>query len=1283
MEATGFELDAARKLRAWRALNAHGSRLAGDMEGVKYLLSPLLARSAKEQEQFYEVFGAFWAECVKEQAAGSAISGSPLDDLSDSPTPDQSNLRFFRRWWWVLPALVAVFTAPFAYRLLFPEKILKPVAEMDKKAWSDYIRQGDTLQLINTGRHFDSTRVRWEIRETRTGKLLLRDSTLHTTWIAPDAGKEISVSLNVLAKPAAHLPKDTSEWPDSLLATSVAQFMVQCPDPPEAGEIIAPPSPYFAGKEYQFEIQAEKGCRVKWYSREMSTVRIYRDTARLPEILEGNNIRYTFKESGNHVITARVYREGRYDDCYTEVSKTIPIGSDKPYLRLYPLRYDTPLYIIQVSWLGWLMVFFPLLPAGFFLYRWWAKRNEKHPEKALADLEAEYPIVDAAPYHIPYLPQEEKITVPREFFRIAEILRRREESERRTFDANASIRATIAGGGFPVWRDRVATRPADYLFWVKRPDERDQQARLIKQLCDFMAKRDAPVAVFFHDGHFDRFRSSDNPQSLDLNQLWRKYAGCRLVILGDGHGLVNEYASPSPALLNAPLEVILRWPRRLLLTPEPVTAWSYQEALLHRVFLLHPADTAGILEGLERLDRMEQYDPGPFDLWQSGLLPRHSDPNPRYCNFDELEVCRDFLRHDSDCWRWLCALAVCAQPDWSLTIAVGRAIGVEVTHDRLLTLTRIPWLRANSPNNVLRLQLLAELSPSDEKAARQAVVEELNEVEEQVRNGFARTDWQANLAVQRFALDPRDEAQRRSLGHLHRLGLLSGSQQAELDWLVKREKLLPDDPEGGFLVWLEQPVSEPVITLNLAMACFYITMLSIFAVNNFNANMYPIMSDKVVPAWQMKKTIIDESIMLNNSVVELYEKSAAETSYFRWVNYTEDLKQADTLLRQAKNLRKLRYQLADSNLWALRYNYSARVLNFYLSDSIDAIPSPNSRTGETYSRSALQEAALRFNELSNKSFRDIGDAYRMDAHHAAGLCLFYLKDTTMARSVYDTIVSKSPMYFDTLDMAVNLRTLLIKSATLKKPKYTLQVLVLDRVTGLPLIDAHVQFKKLPVLRTDRRGWVLYIFPNEPMTDKIQTVIIKDGYEPWSGTLSPRSTTQADTVRLQKVSPPIIDQDGDGIIDKDDACPDVKGTLENKGCPPPVITAPVDTFTKDDNKLHYFLVVLKGPNIRLDEVKNAISQYNQENHRLEQLRISNIFLGKTTEEPIVIVRKFDDKEKAMHYLNEVKDNANFLGESGDKKYIKEFFTVTQENYRRILKSKTLDGYRKYFIDNYLR
>ncbi len=131
------------------------------------------------------------------------------------------------------------------------------------------------------------------------------------------------------------------------------------------------------------------------------------------------------------------------------------------------------------------------------------------------------------------------------------------------------------------------------------------------------------------------------------------------------------------------------------------------------------------------------------------------------------------------------------------------------------------------------------------------------------------------------------------------------------------------------------------------------------------------------------------------------------------------------------------------------------------------------------------------------------------------------------------------------------------------------------------------------------------------------------------------------------------------------------------------TAPLDdAFTLDDDKLHYFLVAITG-DVRLDDIKIAVSDYNREYHKLDQLRISNIFLGTDTNTPIVVIRKFDNKEQVMRYYAEVKDRKEFLGETGKNTYNKEFLAITQENYRRILKNKTLDGYREFFQDNYLR
>jgi TolA-binding protein len=125
----------------------------------------------------------------------------------------------------------------------------------------------------------------------------------------------------------------------------------------------------------------------------------------------------------------------------------------------------------------------------------------------------------------------------------------------------------------------------------------------------------------------------------------------------------------------------------------------------------------------------------------------------------------------------------------------------------------------------------------------------------------------------------------------------------------------------------------------------------------------------------------------------------------------------------------------------------------------------------------------------------------------------------------------------------------------------------------------------------------------------------------------------------------------------------------------------NNFTLDDDKLHYFLVAFTG-DVRLDDIKIAVSDYNREFHRLERLRISNIFLGTDTNTPIIVIRKFDNREQVMRYYEEVNSLKDFLGETSKISYTKECFAITQENYRRILRNKTLDGYREFFQDNYL-
>ncbi|RMG84691.1 MAG: hypothetical protein D6714_07355 [Bacteroidetes bacterium] len=120
------------------------------------------------------------------------------------------------------------------------------------------------------------------------------------------------------------------------------------------------------------------------------------------------------------------------------------------------------------------------------------------------------------------------------------------------------------------------------------------------------------------------------------------------------------------------------------------------------------------------------------------------------------------------------------------------------------------------------------------------------------------------------------------------------------------------------------------------------------------------------------------------------------------------------------------------------------------------------------------------------------------------------------------------------------------------------------------------------------------------------------------------------------------------------------------------------FKFEEDVLHYVIVVF-DEDVNLNDAKVAVSNYNREYHKLDRLRISNIYLGNLENKiPIIVIRRFKDMNKAMDYFDSVQKNADdFL--PGMKYRI---FPVTQNNYRQILRSKSLEGYQAFFEANYL-
>ena len=122
------------------------------------------------------------------------------------------------------------------------------------------------------------------------------------------------------------------------------------------------------------------------------------------------------------------------------------------------------------------------------------------------------------------------------------------------------------------------------------------------------------------------------------------------------------------------------------------------------------------------------------------------------------------------------------------------------------------------------------------------------------------------------------------------------------------------------------------------------------------------------------------------------------------------------------------------------------------------------------------------------------------------------------------------------------------------------------------------------------------------------------------------------------------------------------------------------FKMNENQVHFILVVFSG-DVNLNNAKVSVSDYHREYHKLDRLRISNIFLGTTAEDrtPMLIVRSFKNSKEAMKYYNGAMSNRDAYIPS-DINY--EVFAVSLNNYREVLRNKSLQGYRSFFESNYV-
>lgn len=124
----------------------------------------------------------------------------------------------------------------------------------------------------------------------------------------------------------------------------------------------------------------------------------------------------------------------------------------------------------------------------------------------------------------------------------------------------------------------------------------------------------------------------------------------------------------------------------------------------------------------------------------------------------------------------------------------------------------------------------------------------------------------------------------------------------------------------------------------------------------------------------------------------------------------------------------------------------------------------------------------------------------------------------------------------------------------------------------------------------------------------------------------------------------------------------------------------EEFAIEDDKLHYVILVIYAANDKMmKEAKIQISKYNSNFHKNLKLKLTNIYLNADKDSQLILLRRFDNKAKAMEYLDSsYKNDKEFLDE---EKFSYERFAVTQTNYREIMKKQSVVSYRTFHEKHY--
>jgi tetratricopeptide (TPR) repeat protein len=131
---------------------------------------------------------------------------------------------------------------------------------------------------------------------------------------------------------------------------------------------------------------------------------------------------------------------------------------------------------------------------------------------------------------------------------------------------------------------------------------------------------------------------------------------------------------------------------------------------------------------------------------------------------------------------------------------------------------------------------------------------------------------------------------------------------------------------------------------------------------------------------------------------------------------------------------------------------------------------------------------------------------------------------------------------------------------------------------------------------------------------------------------------------------------------------------------PVELIDESTYTMEADAEHYFILLYPEESDYSRGLKNNVIQFNDRYYRNTSLKIAQSYIK--NEEPLMILRSFESKEKGLAYYKMFVTNTDVLSSLNKQATLKKFI-ISTKNFSELFRNKDVPGYETFFDKNYIK